>query len=110
MDVPAVLRAARAAADLSQAALAERTSTSQATISAYENGRKAPALETLERLLLATGTRLTIEAAPPPVTLPTAAERRRRGRILAEVIELAEALPARRPGELRYPRLRSKAA
>jgi hypothetical protein len=36
---------------------------------------------------------------------PTAAQLRRAGRVLAEVLALAEALPKRHQPELRYPRL-----
>src|SRR5919108_733121 len=51
---------ARLRAGLTQHALAARAGTSQATISAYESGRKRPSLETLERVLAATGARLEV--------------------------------------------------
>src|SRR2546423_11499286 len=71
MDIPATLVRARLRAGLSQTVLAARAGTSQATISAYESGRKVPSVETLTRLLGATGCRLAVEAgaargAPPP--------------------------------------------
>src|SRR5438309_10228565 len=47
MDVPSILRQARRGAGLSQSALAARAQTSQATVSAYESGRKQPSVETL---------------------------------------------------------------
>lgn len=103
MDVPTILRDARRRAGLSQAALAERTGTSQATISAYESGRKQPSVDTLSRLLTAMDQRLTVE--PGRVTAPSRSELRSRGRVLAEVLALAEALPARHRRALRYPRL-----
>ena len=103
MDVPATLRSARRQAGLSQADLARRAGTSQATISAYESGRKVPSVETLTRLLAATGSHLAVER--DVARLPTRAEQEQTARALADVLALAEALPARRRGRLRYPRL-----
>lgn len=54
-----VLTEAREAAGLSKTDLAERAHTSRSTLSAYEHGRVSPTLETVERLLHATGRRLT---------------------------------------------------
>jgi transcriptional regulator with XRE-family HTH domain len=103
MDVPTTLRAAREKARLSQAALAERTGTSQATISAYESGRKQPSVDTLSRLLAATGHRISVE--PGHRFEPTREQHRRSARILADVLALAEALPYRPEPSLRFPRL-----
>jgi len=63
MDVAATLREARRRAGLSQAALAARSGTSQATISAYESARKQPSVDTLSRLLAAAGAVLVTTAA-----------------------------------------------
>lgn len=38
--------------------------TSQTAVSAYESGRKRPSVDTLERLLTATGSRLVVESDP----------------------------------------------
>lgn len=103
MDVPTTLREARRRAGLSQAALAERTGTSQATISAYESGRKRPSVDTLSRLLAAMDQRLTVQ--PGRVAEPSREQFRRSARVLADVLALAEALPARHERALRYPRL-----
>lgn len=101
MRVGTVLRRARQRAGLSQEELARRAGTSQATISAYENGAKEPSLRTLDRVLAAAGARLTLApGAPGWLRDPEVA-----GRRFSEVLALAEALPARRRGELRYPRL-----
>ena len=101
MRIGTALRRAREDAGLSQQELARRAGTSQATISAYENGAKEPSLRTLDRLLAATGARLAIEpGAPGWPRDPDAA-----GSRFAEVLALAESLPARRRGKLRYPRL-----
>ncbi len=94
MDAARALRDARRSAGLTQAALAARAGTSQATLSAYEAGRKQPSLATLSRVLEAAGARLTVEPALA-----------RKARVLEEVLHLAEALPSRHEPELRYPRL-----
>ena len=105
MDAASALRSARRRAGLSQTALAARAGTSQATISAYERGTKAPSLATLDRLLAASGSRLVVEEAAVPVVVPSADQLTRSALILADVIGLAEALPARHERELRFPRL-----
>ncbi|HEX8121044.1 MAG TPA: helix-turn-helix transcriptional regulator [Solirubrobacteraceae bacterium] len=94
MDAAREIRNARRRAGLTQAALAERAGTSQATLSAYESGRKEPSLRTLGRVLEAAGARLTVEQ-----TL------RRNAKILEDVLGLAEALPSRHSPTLEYPRL-----
>ena len=103
MDIGATLREARLSAGLSQSELARRAGTSQATISAYESGAKRPSVETLSRLLAASGRRLSVPA--PAARRARGAEMERRGRILAEVMALAETFPARRRARLDYPRL-----
>ncbi|MDQ4041801.1 MAG: helix-turn-helix domain-containing protein [Actinomycetota bacterium] len=105
MDAAATLRDARRRAGLTQAALAARAGTSQATISAYERGSKEPSLSTFERLLAAVGARLAVEEAQAPVVVPSAARLARSGRILEDVLALDEALPVRHDRELRFPRL-----
>src|SRR5437879_4167029 len=103
MNVAETILDARRRAGLSQSSLAVRAGTSQATVSAYESGRKAPSVETLERLLAATGCRLAVQ--PSAAREPTPQLHERNARLLADVLALAEALPARRRGKLRYPRL-----
>jgi transcriptional regulator with XRE-family HTH domain len=105
MDAGASLRDARHRAGLTQAELASRAGTSQAAISAYEHGRKAPSVETLARVLAAAGTRLTTAPASAPVVRPTRAQLARAGRALVDVMLLAEALPTRHSPELRFPPL-----
>src|SRR3712207_3507746 len=109
MEPARTLREARRSAGLSQAELATRTGTSQATISAYENGRKQPWVETFGRLLAATGRRRTVEPEPRTAAR-TEEEHARAGRVLVDVMTLAEALPTRHAPELRFPRLRTRAA
>lgn len=105
MDVGATIRRARQDAGLTQAELAERAGTSQATISAYEAGRKDPSATTLARVLAAAGARLTSEPRGFAVGRPTRGDLEDRARILAQVLDLAEALPFRRAPDLDYPRL-----
>lgn len=64
-----VLRDARQRSGLSQTELARRAEVAQSVISAYESGRREPALSTLSRLVAAAGQRLTVglEATEPPV-------------------------------------------
>jgi transcriptional regulator with XRE-family HTH domain len=102
------LREARRRAGLTQVALARRAGTSQATISAYESGRKQPTVETFSRLLLATGSRLSVIPAQQAVLEPSAAQQARAGRALVDVIALAAALPTRHERELRFPRLAAR--
>jgi transcriptional regulator with XRE-family HTH domain len=106
MNVPATLTAARRQAGFSQAELATRAGTSQATISAYESGRKAPSVATLERLLATTGSRLAVQPRASRVVEPSPRELARRAKTLLAVLELAEALPTRHEPALRFPRLR----
>ena len=101
-----ILRYARLRAGLSQAALAAATGTSQATISAYENGTKEPAVATLSRLLAATGMRLAAEPSADTMVAPSPAELRRRGRVLVDVLDLAASLPSRHDLDTRYPVLK----
>lgn len=105
MDAAVALRDARRRAGLTQAELARRAGTSQATISAYEHASKAPSVETLGRLLAATGTRLIATPASARVVHPTKAQSERAGRVLVDVMLLAEALPTRHTPDLRFPPL-----
>jgi transcriptional regulator with XRE-family HTH domain len=110
MNIGAELRTARERAGMTQAELAAATGTSQATISNYESGRKAPAIDTFARLLAETGSRLAVETFPPAALEPSRAQRKRTARQLAEVLALAEALPTRHDPELTFPRLGKRAA
>jgi transcriptional regulator with XRE-family HTH domain len=102
-----LIRDARKRAGLTQAELADRSGTSQATISAYEHGAKTPTPATLERVLGAAGMRLTAVPASTPVRVPGGRELDRRSRVLAQVLDLAERLPAKHSRTLRFPRLPS---
>lgn len=95
-----LLRRARTRAGLSLRAAAGRAKTSHATLSAYENGRKTPAISTYLRILRAYGYAADIELSPrvrEQAGYP-------RGEELEAVLELAEQFPARHSKTLEYPR------
>lgn len=70
MSVAGLLEEARHKAGLTQDELAQQAHTSRTAVSAYENGRKKPTLDTAERLLVASGfeldlrPRITFHAVP----------------------------------------------
>lgn len=105
MDAGALIRETRLCRGLTQAQLAAAARTSQTAVSAYESGAREPSLDTLARLLAAAGARLTVAPLAPAARTPSRTELARAGRTLAQVIELAEALPVRHQRELRFPRL-----
>ncbi len=100
-----LIRNARLEAGLTQAELAERSATSQATLSAYESGRKGPAAATLSRILAAAGYRLTVAPARTRVVTPSRDAQERTARTLREVLDLAAALPTAHRDRVDYPRL-----
>ncbi|MGP0110300.1 MAG: helix-turn-helix domain-containing protein [Acidimicrobiales bacterium] len=86
----ALLRQARRSASLSQTDVAKRAHVAQSVVSAYESGRREPALSTLERLVAATGHRLVLgleadhEARPGLPDTPLGRRlRQRRAAVLA---------------------------
>ncbi len=106
MSLGTLIQQARADAGLSQRALAERAGTSQATLSAYERGRKDPSASTLARLLAATGSKLATQPKTA-VFVPSARLLEERGRVLGQVLGLADGLPVRHRATLRYPVLKT---
>jgi predicted nucleotidyltransferase/DNA-binding XRE family transcriptional regulator len=75
-----LLREARQRAGLSQRELAARAAVAQSVISAYESGRRRPALETLQRLIRATGTHMIVGLLPDSGRAPFSGELGRRVR------------------------------
>ena len=61
-----IVRAARRGAGLSQAELAERAGTTQSAIARLESSGANPRLSTLERVMGATGNRLSVGVEPRP--------------------------------------------
>ncbi len=102
MDVATLITSARRRAGLSQRDLAARARTSAAAVCQYERGERVPRVDTLQRLIAATGATLTLDA-PPPAALDLEAK----GRDLVQVLRLADLLPKRSDPELRYPPLGS---
>jgi len=98
------IRTARHRAGLTQAELAARAGTSQPAVAAYEASARQPSVATLVRLLEAAGFASRIELAPAGLPEPEEAARQ-----LVEVLELAEHLPHREPGPLRFPRFARRA-
>lgn len=93
----------RRRAGLSQAELARRAGMARSVVNAYEHGRRQPGADALARLAGAAG--LELRLAPAVRRL----DDERAGRLLAQVLDLAEALPHRRRGRLAYPSLLRRA-
>jgi transcriptional regulator with XRE-family HTH domain len=89
----------RKASGYSQTELARRSGLDRSVLSAYEHGRRQPSVAALARVAAAAG--MQLELAPSR----NAAAEERAGRVLAQVLELAEALPYRPREELAYPPL-----
>jgi uncharacterized protein len=88
----------RSRGGLTQAELARAAGMPRSVVNAYERGRRQPSVDALARLAGVAGMRLRL-ARNTPLTI----DAERAGRILEQVLELAEALPHRRPGKLAYP-------
>lgn len=88
-----LLREARVLSRLSQTELSRRAAVGQSVISAYESGHREPGLNTLRRLVEATGCKLrvSIEASDAPTGLPDTPRgrrlRQRRAALLAAAKE-----------------------
>lgn len=89
----------RSASGLSQAELARRSGLQPSVLSAYEHGRRQPSVSALARIARAAG----VELAVSPLSDADALERS--GRVLIDVLELADRMPSKRGGELTYPPL-----
>lgn len=73
-------------------------------VNAYLKGSREPGADALARLAAAGGLELQLDRREPPV------DAERAGRILVQVLELAEALPFRPRPDLDYPRLADRLA
>ncbi|HTU77711.1 MAG TPA: helix-turn-helix transcriptional regulator [Solirubrobacteraceae bacterium] len=89
----------RRAAGLSQAELARRCGVQRSVLSAYEHGRRQPSVAALARIARAAGMELRLSRLSDEAALERA------GRVLIDVIGLADRMPSRRRGELAYPPL-----
>ena len=95
---------ARQASGLSQAELARRAGMTRSVINAYERHHRQPGVDALVRIARAAGLEIGLQGPAGPVDCVRA------GRILAQVLDLAEILPARPQGPLRYPSLKALAS
>jgi transcriptional regulator with XRE-family HTH domain len=91
VDAARILRSARLEAGLTLRQLAAAAHTSHSTLAAYETGAKCPTVETLNRIVEATGFRLEGHL----VRRADDFDREARGRELADVLELADAFSFR---------------
>jgi transcriptional regulator with XRE-family HTH domain len=94
-----LIKQIRSTSDLSQSELARRAGIQSSVLSAYEHGRRQPSVAALVRIAAAGGLELQIS----PLSDADALERS--GKILIQVIELADLMPSKPRGELRYPPL-----
>jgi transcriptional regulator with XRE-family HTH domain len=94
----------RTRSGLSQAELGRRAGLPRSVVNAYLKGSREPGADALARLAAAGGFELRLGRRQPPV------DAERAGRILVQVLELAEALPFRPRPELPYPRLLDRLA
>lgn len=94
----------RVQSGLSQAELARRAGLPRSVVNAYVQGTREPGVEALSRLAAAGGLELKVQPRKPPV------DAERAGRILVQVLELAEALPFRPRADLDYPHLPDRLA
>jgi transcriptional regulator with XRE-family HTH domain len=96
-----LIRQARRESGLSQAELARRAGMPRSVINAYERHHRQPGVDALGRIARAAG--MEVRIGP----LADRVDPFRAGRILVQVLDLAEALPNRRRGRLAYPSLKT---
>lgn len=84
--------------------MARRAGLPRSVVNAYVHGTREPGVDALSRLAAAGGLELKLDRRKPPV------DAERAGRILVQVLELAEALPFRPKADLDYPRLSDRLA
>jgi hypothetical protein len=89
---------------LTQAELARRSGLQSSVLSAYEHGRRQPSVAALARIARAAGLEVEISSLADTDALE------RSGKILIQVLELADRMPSKPRGELSYPPLIDLAA
>lgn len=92
MDAARLIRTARVRSGLTLRQLAVAAHTSHSALAAYETGAKCPTVETLNRIVEAAGFRIESQLTRAPAPFDHDA----RGRELADVLDLAEALSSSR--------------
>jgi transcriptional regulator with XRE-family HTH domain len=98
MDAATLLVRCRARAGLSQRELGRRAGTSAAAVCLYERGARLPRVDTLTRLIAATGSTLDLAIAPP-ARLDVEAN----ARTLEDLLELSDHLPQHSDLDLAMP-------
>lgn len=99
MDAGSIIREVRERTGLSQRALGERAGTSGPTVSLYESGDRIPRVDTLQRIVDASGAYLTIAVEFDD----DAVNVRRNAEALEQLLGLADAMPRRRSRTLDAP-------
>ena len=94
-----LIRELRRDSGLTQAELARRTGLQRSVLSAYEHGHRQPSVAALARIAAAAGVELQL------VQRADRAATEHAGKVLAQVLDLAEQLPYRPRPELSYPPL-----
>ena len=84
---------------LTQAELGRRTGMPRSVLSAYEHGHRQPSVAALARIAAAAGVELQLAPRADRAVTEHA------GRVLSQVLDLAEQLPYRPRSELAYPPL-----
>ncbi len=102
-----LVREIRLHSGLTQAELARRVGMARSVLSAYEHGRRQPAVAALVRIAAAVGLEVRVGEAGEDADRISSA---RAGRILEQVLDLAEQLPYRPRRQLTYPPLARLAA
>jgi transcriptional regulator with XRE-family HTH domain len=100
----ALVREVQRRSRLSQAELARRAGLPRSVVNTYLRGHREAGADALFRIAAAGGFELRLRTRKPPVDADRA------GRRLAQVLDLAEALPFKRTRQLRYPKLPAPAA
>jgi transcriptional regulator with XRE-family HTH domain len=99
-----LVRSLREGSGMKQAELARRAGMTRSVLCAYESGARQPGVDALARIAGAAGMELALTPAVERV------DPLRAGRILEQVLELAEALPYRPRATLDFPHLRDRFA
>ncbi|HET7454732.1 MAG TPA: helix-turn-helix transcriptional regulator [Solirubrobacterales bacterium] len=102
MSAATLIRDVIAQSGLSQAELARRAGVPRSVLNAYLKGHREPGADALLRIVAAGGVKLGVDKRNPPV------DPKRAGRILNQVLGLAEALPYRPRAEMAYPPLKDR--
>jgi transcriptional regulator with XRE-family HTH domain len=89
---------------LTQAELARRAGLPRSVLNTYLKGHREPGADALLRIAAAGGMQLGVKKRRPPV------DPKRAGKILNQVLGLAEALPYRPRAEMAYPPLKDRIA